>query len=285
MTTENRFAEVDQLAEGTSSNKIIEIKSLFKTGRHTIQPAFDPKTGWYAGVDRLSDEEKKTRRYYVTVGKTGEEAKENTRIKLEDGYVFDLNNEVDAINWKWVRHCPKLAMSFAEAQKSKVEFYVHIEGREAEVSNEKTEKVFEAMKLVMEDATTNYANRALLLDMDMTGEPDSVIKEYLLTVAKKTPAKIIRIYRDKSMKINLLFVKAKQSGAITVNSLDGVVKFGAHILGYSDESAIAYLQSNEDLLELLERDVSPEYFEAKQSKAKMTPAERAAKAREAKEKK
>ena len=65
------------------------------------------------------------------------------------------------------------------------------------------------------------------------------------------------------MRINLLFVKAKQRAIVTVNNSDGVVKYGATILGVSDESAIAYLQQNEDILELLDREVNPQYNSAK----------------------
>lgn len=281
------FTEIEQFENGSSSDRIIEIKSVFKTGKHIIQPAWDANTGWYAGVERLSDEEKKSRNYYITVGETKERSRLNTKLTLKDGLIFDLSKEVDALNWKWVRECKEVAMSMKEAQSGKSLFYVHIDGREAEVSNAKSDNIFEAMKHVMEDPTTNYSNRALLLGMEMDGESPAVIKEFLLEKARKKPMEILRVYRDKSMKINLLYVKAKQKGVITVNSTDGVVKYGdRNILGYSDDSAIAFLQTNPDILELLEREVSPEYFSSKQEKAKdkvkMTPVEKARAAKAAK---
>ena len=99
--------------------------------------------------------------------------------------------------------------------------------------------------------------------MDMEGESPAVIKEFLLDTAESNPSEIDRIYRGKDMKIKLLFVQAKQKGTVSVNESDGVVKFGRTILGYSDDSAIAYLKENTDLLDLLERDVNPDYFETK----------------------
>ena len=280
----NRFEEVDQLENGTSSDKVIEIRSVYKDGKHTIQPAFDASSGWYAGVERLSEEDKKKRDYYITVGKTGDEARHNTKLKLHNGYIFDLNKEVDRINWAWAKHLPCIAMSFKEAQMSKALFYVHIEGREAEASNSLKENKFKAMKYVMEGPQSNWVNRALLLGLDMEGENPAVIKEFLLETAEKSPEKILHIFRDKGMKINLLYAQAKKMGIITESTTDGVVKYGVTILGVSPEAAIAFLQNNEDLLELLERDVKPEYFEEKQDKRKLTPAEAAAKAREAKKK-
>jgi len=264
------YTEVDQLENGTSTDKIIEIKSVFKTGKHTIQPAFDPKSGWWKGVSRLSEDDKRKLDYYVTVGETSKErSRLNTKIKLEDGFIFDLNKEVDRINWKWVRETKEVAMSFAEAQRSKALFYVHIEGRESEMSVKKDEEMFKAMKLVLDDASTNYVDRALLLNMDMEGEKPSIIKEFLLSQAKKNPKSIFNVYRDKSMKINLLYLKAKRKGIIKVSEVDNVRKYGENIIGISDETCISFLQQNEDILELLERDINPDYYAPSKLKAAM----------------
>ena len=277
------FTEIETFENGTSSNKIIEIKSVYKTGKHTIQPAKDPKTGWWSGVDRLSEEEKKGKSYYVTVGETSKERSHlNTKLVLKDGLIFDLNNEVDALNWKWVRQCKEVAMSFKEAQAGKALFYVHIDGREAETSNAKSEQIFDAMKCIMDDPTTNYANRALLLGLEMENEPSSVIKEFLLETAKKKPMDILRVYRDKSVQVHLLFAKAKQQNKITEGN--GVFKYGTTILGITEEASIAFLQDHKDVMELLERDVNPEYFSKQQAKAKdKTPIELAREAKAAKD--
>jgi hypothetical protein len=39
--------------------------------------------------------------------------------------------------------------------------------------------------------------------------------------------------------------------------------YGRQIIGTSEKSAIAFLRENRDLLDLLERDVKPQYFESK----------------------
>jgi len=273
-----RFEELEQLENGTSSNKVIELRSVYKGGSHIVQPAYNPKTSWYEGVDRLSDKEKEGLNYYVRVGETGEDARHNTKLKLENGSTFDLNNEVDRVNWAWVRYLPCIAVDFEEAQMSKAEFYVHIDGREAEKKNAQRTLKVEAMQMILDDAPVNYVNRALLLGMDMQGESPAVIKEFLLDTAEANPSEIDRIYRGKDMKIKLLFVQAKQKGTVTVNDSDGVVKFGRTILGYSDDSAIAYLKENTDLLDLLERDVNPEYFDTKSAakvKEEETPIKKA----------
>jgi hypothetical protein len=262
----SRFLEVEQLANGSSADKIIEIRSVYKTGKHTVQPAFDKREGWYAGVERLSDEEKKARPYNVTVGLTDKEARLNTKLVLESGLSFNLNNTVDKINWAWVMHLPCLAMSFKEAQKGKALFYVHIEGREAEESNKRTEDIFEAESLVKNDPASNHVNRALLLGFDMEGENPAAIKEFLYTIAKSSPDKIFRVFRDKAMKIHLLFAKAKKANIITEDKTQGVFRYGSHILGVSDDACIAFLQQNSDILDLLEREINPEYYTQKTEK-------------------
>lgn len=196
----DRFTEVDQLANGTSTDKVITLKSVYKNGKHTVQPAYDPSISWFAGVDRISEDEKKNLEYFVTVSNDPAKAHLNTKLVLKDGMEFDLaNSTVDRINWAWVRHLPCIAMSFEEAQRGKALFYVHIEGREAEKDNKKTELAFEALKHVMEDPTTNYENRALLLGQDMTGETPANVKKFLLEQCKKNPEKVLSVYRSKTM--------------------------------------------------------------------------------------
>lgn len=290
----SRFAEIEQYENGSVTDKVIQIKSIYKNGKRSIQPALDSSTGWWAGVERLSDEEKKERKYYVTVGETGERDRLNTTVVLKDGLEFDLNTLRDRTNWGWVKYCPALEMSFESAQKSKCEFYVHIEGRESEKSNKASENVFDAMKCIMEDAATEYPNKALLLGVDLSHEPSATIKEFLLSRAKKNPAEILNLYRNKSMRINLLYVKAKQKGLIKKNNEDGVIKYGVTILGITEDSAIAYLQQNRDILELLDRDVNPNHISREEPKvedvdlladAPVTPAKAPAKGAKAPAKK
>tara|TARA_R110000796_G_scaffold179502_8_gene296028 strand:- start:555 stop:1412 length:858 start_codon:yes stop_codon:yes gene_type:complete len=254
---EEKFTELDQYENGTPNDKIILIKSVYKNGKRTIQPSFDEDSGSWAGVDRVTDEDKKKLKYFVTVGNVGPDERLNTTVVLKAGLEFDLSKELDALNWKWVKHDTSLAMSHEQAQSGKAEFYVHIVGRESEQSNKSDELMFDALQCVMKDATTELSNRALLLGFDMSDEPPATVKQFLLSTAKKNPKSILNVYRNKSMRINLLFVKAKQRGIITVNNTDSVIKYGVTILGVSDESAIAYLQQNEDILELLQREVDP----------------------------
>lgn len=284
---------ISQIENSTIADQILEIKSVYRVGKRKIQPAWSNEINWYAGVERLSDAEKGKLSYYVNVGLRGAQSRENTTITLEDGLIIDLSNKVDKINWEWIKHLPCLALSFEEAQQSKAEFYIHVSGKEAQISNDKTELQFEALSKVMSDSSDNYVDRVLLLGLDMEGEPASEIKKYLLDQAKRNPAKVMSVYRDKRMKINLLFAKAKKAGVVGYNGVDGVYTYGTHILGTTAEMCIAFLQQNDDIMMLIEREIQPEYFQQKQDLAaskkaaevtskNTTMADRAKAAREAK---
>lgn len=270
---------LEQKENGSPENQIITLRGIFKT-KQGIQPAYNPDTGWYEGVDRITEDDKKKLTYYVTVGETGIKARNNTTIELTDGYTFDLSKERDAINWKWAKHCKEIAHSFEEAQMSKMaRFYVVIEGRESAKKNAETNLTFQAQKHVFEDSPVNYENRALLLGHDMTGEGPETIKEFLLDRAKdkKTAQGIIDIYESKSLNIQLLYLKAKKGGKIT-ETANGAIKYGPQVIAMSDEGAIVFLQNkeNREILALLEREVNPEYFkdEVKETKEEqvMAPA-------------
>jgi hypothetical protein len=257
--SEKGMLTLEQLENGTSTDRVIMLKSLYKT-KHRVQPAYNTTKNWYEGVERLSDDDKKKLDYWV---------EPHTTLKLEDGYVFDLNQEIDRINWKWVKELKEVAMDFEDFQSSpKAMFYVHIEGREAMKSNASKTNIFEAMKCVMEDSPVNYANRALLLGFDMEGENPEVIKEFLLEQAanKDTNTRVLQVYKSKSLAVQLLFLKAEKKNII-VKTPEGAYKFGLQILGMTSEGSVAFLQeaSNKDVLSLLEREVNPSYYKDKAS--------------------
>lgn len=242
---------LEQLENGTAKNQIIVLRGVYKT-KHTVMPAKNTQTNWFEGVPRLSDEEKKGLNYFTTP---------ESRLELYDGREFDLTKEVDRKNWEWVKHTKEVVESFEAAQMSKVAmFYVHIEGREAAKENKAITLKFEAMQFVFNDSPTNYENRALILGTDMKGEEPGVIKRFLLDIAENEPQRLLLAYKSKSLAIQLLYLKAKNKNKIIEDN--GVIKYGIQILGMSDESSIAFLQNpeNKDLIEMLERDVNPDYF-------------------------
>jgi len=261
---------MEQLENGTVSDSIIEIKSMYRTGtkpfKRWVQPAWNRSTSWWAGVERLTEKEKEGKTYFVVVGDTKEKGGNNTKVEIFDGKTFDLQGSiVDRVNWSWIKKLPYMATSLKEALLTNAEFYVHIEAREAEMANTKVDHLYKALQYIMEDPSTNYMNRALLLGSDMAGQPVAVVKQFLVDTAKQSPSRIEYIYQDAGMGIQLLYVQAKRDKVITVNE-SGVINFSKYILGSNEKAAIAFLQTRKDVLLLLERETNPTYFAEKQGK-------------------
>jgi len=233
--------------EKEKTKDVIVLKSVYKNGKYTVQPAKDPVKNWFHGVPRLSEDQKRNLEFWTTP---------ESKLTLVDGMEFDLNDEIQSANWEWVKHLPCVSMSFDECQKTpSAQFYVHIAGREAREANKTSDLKFKAMKYIMEDSPVEYENRALLLDNDLTGESPEEIKTVLLGIAERQPTRIIAAYEAKNANIKLLYIKAKQKGILEIK--DGVILFGSYILGVNQESAIAFLQTkeHEQILKLLEKDV------------------------------
>jgi hypothetical protein len=246
---------LNQLENGTPLDKIIVLKCVYKT-KSTVEPAFDPNINWYAGVKRLSEDDKKNYKYYIEPGET--------RITLEDGIEFDLSNEVDKINWEWVKQLPQVADSFEAAQKTpSAEFYVHMEGREARKRNNQKDFQFKAENYVRSDSPVNYEDRALLLGFDMSGEHPESLRDFLTDMARKSPLDIIQLYESKSISIKLLFLKSKKKGVITKDK--NIFQYGDIVLGINEKAALAFLmdKDNKEVLELLNKQMNPELYARK----------------------
>jgi len=256
--TEDKFTTIE-------ANSVIELKSASKTAKQIVQPAWNATIGWWAGVPRLSEDDKKKLDFWVD---------EKSKMVLKDGITFNLSNPIDKANWEWIRYCKQVAASVDDLLHSpEAMFYVHIEGREAKQKNSRSIAKFEAQKFVIDDAMENYASRCLLLGMDFEGESPEVMREFLLEKAMETPEDVKRIYTSKNLSIHLLYLTAKKKSLIKESR--GVMMYDHHILGVNDEAAIAYLQDpdSKGIVELLERATKPEYFTEKKTTAKETVAE------------
>jgi hypothetical protein len=238
---------LDQIENGTTADKVITLKSVFKAGKYTVQPAKDPTKNWFHGIPRLSEDEKKSLEYWT---------EPSSQLTLVDNYEFDLNDPIQKANWEWVKHLPCVAWSFEEAQKTpSAQFYVYIAGREARDANKGSDLKYKAVKYIMEDSPVNYENRALILGNDLSGESPEEIKKILIETAERQPLRIIAAYEAKNLSIKLLYLRAKQKGVIKMQ--EGMILFGSNVMGVNEEGCLAFLQSSEhkQILDLLEKEV------------------------------
>lgn len=248
---------LEQIENGKSTDKIIEIKSVYKNGKTTVQPVRDSLSGLYLGVERLSEDDKKHKKFW---------AEATSKFILRDGVSLNLDKDSDRITWEWVKHQPCLAMDYEECQtRPEAEFYVHLKNKEAEIRISKREIKHKALSLILDDNPVNYAMKAKLLGVDMDGENQILaIKDFLLDMAEKNPESVIHVYEDKMIMLRILIVQAVKKSKIKIDAM-GAYRYGNMYMGMDEDSAVEYLNARENakVKELLERELNPEYFEDK----------------------
>ena len=248
---------IEQLENGTSTDKIIEIKSAYKNGKTTVQPVKDPLNGWYKGLPRLSDEDKKKLNFW---------AEPSSTFKLYDGVTFDLNNPDQKIIWDWVKFQPCLATSKDAMQhKPNAEFYIHLKNKEAKERISGKLLKHKAVEYVINDEVANYPMRAKLLGMPMDGEDPIAIKDFLLDRAESHASQVVKIYEDKFISLRMLLLNAIDKHIISIEKT-GAYRYGTSYIGMTENTAVEWLNDsyNKTLVAQLEREVNPSYFEDKE---------------------
>lgn len=245
---------LEQLENGTPSDKIILIKSVFKTGKTTVQPVADG-SGWYLGVARLSEEDKRKLTHW---------AEPSSKFVIKDGVSFNLNIEAQRITWEWVKHSPCIAQSLEACQHTPgAEFYVYLENEEASKSISRRELKYKAIQHILNDNSVNYPMRSELLNINMDYASPSVIKDFLLDQAEQKPEKIIAIYEGADVSVRLLLIKARKKGVLKVDE-SGFYRYGNVVLGMSEKASVDWLQdrAHKHIIEMIEKETNPEYFKA-----------------------
>lgn len=259
------ITKIEQLENGTPADKIIKLKSVYKTGKTTVQPVKDKITGWYKGIPRLSDEEKKKLVYW---------AEPHSKFTIQDGTTFDLTDEAQKVTWEWVKYCPCIAATEEDCQFTPgAEYYIHMENKQAEINVSRKEKKHKAVSYILADNSAYYPIRAELLGVNMDGESPIVIKEFLIEQAETYPDKVLAIYESNDVSLRLLLLKAKKMNIVTIDT-SGMYRYGNTVMGMTEATCIAWLQDtgNKHLVELLEKETNPEYFaEAPTAAPEATP--------------
>lgn len=250
---------LEQIENGTSADRVIEIKSIYKNGKTIANPAKNPLNGWYHGVERLSEDDKKHRQFW---------AEPTSKFILKEGVILNLDNEEHKVIWDWVKFLPCLAFSYDECQRTpEAEFYVHLKNKETAISVSIKELKYKAFDLIMNDNPANYPLKAKLLGVNMDGESSVLaIKDFLLDRAEADPAEIIRVYEDKLILLRTLVIQAVEKNKIKIDTMGGY-RYGNIFMGMDEDSAVHYLNSMENVKvrKLLEQEINPEYYETDNS--------------------
>lgn len=206
---------------------------------------------------------------------------ENHIFVVVSGKTYNLDDPYDKAEWEAIENCPLIAKSRDEkdangnliidgprstashpARYGVAELYIDRPGIQAQRRVTRKQLVHKAESFIYDDprGIDGQMNIARILGKDMRNQPIADVLDYLLEVADKDPKKIIDIYSD-DISTQLLFLDAKEKHIIVLRNK--LYFYGDNIvLGATDEAALAWLREpkNQKVVELIKRDVYPEFF-------------------------
>ena len=265
------------------SRNIIILRSVWgKVGmKYFIQPSKNPKTGRYADCVRrvdsngdmiLSDADRNSGKYFV---------KEDETFTIEDGTVFNLDDEYQNAEWEAIRYCPLIApdryakdnngnllidgvmdYSAKKPRYGVAELYVYKPGAAAASRVSRKKLIHKAINFILDDALglEGMLTKAKLLGKRMNNAAASDVEDFLIKKAEKDPESIIDLYTGSDTQLRLLLIDAVDAKIILVR--DRVYMYDTTILGASDKAAISWMKQpkNQRILELIRKDTYPHLY-------------------------
>jgi len=278
MTQKFETLEMEQLENGTPEDKIIIIKSIFsKEAKLKLQPTKNDMNRRYVGIEtNLSEMEKLKRGYLPT---------EDSAVTIKDGLTFDLNNPQDAADWGWIKHSVHIADNFDAAQTDpRAWYYVFRQGEESRKKLNSMEKELEILNLIAKDTPANLYNRVRLLGIDMTGQPISDVKEYLMSAAKdnRRVDEIVDLYKNSNISVKLMLYHGLDNGVIVFDGF--AYKYGNILLGTTEALVLEYLTNpmNVAIIKEIENRIYPKKEDKSDNALKEDPMAKARAAKAAK---
>lgn len=270
------------------SRDIIILRSVWgKVGmKYFIQPSKDPKTGRYPDCVRrvdsngdmiLSDADRNSGKYFI---------KEDETFTIEDGTVFNLEDEYQKNEWEAIKNSPLIApdrfaknsrgeslidgtldMSSRRPRYGVAELYVYKPGAVATARVSRKKLIHKAVNFILEDeqGLDGLITKAKLLGKRMYNAAASDVEDFLIKTAEKDPEKIIDLYTGSDTQLRLLLIDAVDNEVIRVK--DRVYTYDSTILGASDKAVISWMKQpkNQRILELIRKDTYPHLYEKEDS--------------------
>lgn len=282
--------KINETQNGDIKSNIVVLRSVFgKVGqKYYIQPQRDSRGRYADCVRRVNsdgdiiltpaeiEKESKGLAAYIPVDKL---------FVIEDGKTFNLDDVYERAEWEAIKNCDLIAPDrFAKNEngdylidgtvdpRSKrprygtAELYVDRPGVDSQRRVTRRKLIVEASNYIMNDER-GYEGRLLtarVLGRDMRNQPNADVEDYLLSIAEKTPEKIIDCYTGGDMKLRILFIEAREKGVIVKKQ--GVFVYGEDgkvILGATDDAVIEWMKAskNAKTLALIRKDTYPDMFE------------------------
>lgn len=282
--------KVNEVQDGDLKSNIVVLRSVFgKVGqKYYIQPQKDARGRYADCVKRVNSQGD----IILTPEEIEKESKglaayipETELFVIEDGKTFNLDDVYDRAVWEAIKNCDLIAPDrFAKNEKGDylidgtvdprskrprygtAELYVDRPGFEAQRRVTRRKLIVEASNYIMNDER-GYEGRLLVakvLGRDMKNQPNADVEDYLLSIAEKTPEKIINCYTGGDIQLRMLFIEAREKGVIVKK--DGLFVYGEDgkvALGATDNAVIEWmkLSRNSKTLALIRKDTYQDVFE------------------------
>lgn len=280
---------VNKIKDGDVKSNIVTLRSVYgKVGqKYFIQPQADPKTGRFPDCVKRVDSHGDI---ILTESERQQEAqglrafiREDKVFAIQDGQTYNLDDIYQKAEWDAIKHCDLIAPDrYAKNDKGDylidgtvdikstrprygtAELYVDRPGLESTRRITRKKQILQASNFIMNDER-GYEGRVLIarvLGRNMNNQPNSVVEDYLLSVAEKTPDKIIDCYTGGDLSLRMLFIQARENKVITKRN--GLYMYGESIvLGTTDDAVVEWMKQpkNTKTLTLIRRESFPEMYE------------------------
>ena len=281
--------KVNEVQNGDLKSNVVVLRSVFgKVGqKYFIQPQKDRNGRYPSCVKRVDSQgDIILTQAELEMESRGEAAfiPETALFTIEDGKTFNLDDVYEAAEWEAIKNCELIAPDrFAKNDKGEylidgtidpkskrprygvAELYVDRPGLDSQRRVTRRKLIVEASNYIMNDER-GYEGRLLtarVLGRDMRNQPNADVEDFLLSVAEKTPEKIIDCYTGGDMKLRILFIEAREKGVIIKKQ--GIYVYGEDgkvILGATDDAVIEWMKAskNAKTLALIRKDTYPDMF-------------------------
>ena len=275
---------VNEIRNGDLKSDIVVLRSVWgKRGqKYYIQPQKNSKGQYPDCVRKVNSEGD-------MILKPGDNPDflipEDRIFTLQDGTTFNLNDPYQAAEWQAIENCFLIAPSRfakgadgnylidgtpdivsnsnygAKSRYGRAELYVEKPGLESEQKVTRARLELKAINFIYQYGYEDWLTFAKVLGRNMENQPVPDVEYFLISVAKKTPEKIIEICSGGDLANRVLFMTAKEKGVI--RKRNGMYIYGEDgdlILGASEEAVIDWMRQpkNKKTLELIRKDAFPE---------------------------
>lgn len=282
--------KANAVQNGDIKQNIVVLRSVYgKVGqKYFIQPQKNAQGRFPACVKRVNSQGD----MILTPDEIEQEAKglaafipEDKVFIIQDGTTYNLDDIYDAAVWEAIKNCEYISPDrYAKDEKGNylidgtvdprakhprygvAELYIDRPGFDSQRRVARHKLIVEASTYILNDER-GYDGRLLVakvLGRNMQNQPNADVEEYLLSIAKKTPEKIIDCYTGGDMKLRMLFVDARDKGVIIKkNGLYVYGEDGKVILGATDDACISWMKAskNSQTLAMIRKDTYADLFE------------------------